>query len=117
MVDSARTTREQTIEPGEWVLVRDDRIFNEFRTEGKLLPRWFGPYVVDEINRDTRTYVLRELDGTSLKTRYLGTQIRLFHRRTGEMRTELTQLEAELSEEDELGRDEEETDLCSRMHD
>ncbi|KAG5456254.1 MAG: hypothetical protein BJ554DRAFT_4052 [Olpidium bornovanus] len=67
-VDLARTTREQTIEPGEWVLVRNDQIFNEFWTELKLWPRWFGPYVVDEVNRDTRTYVLRELDGTPLKT-------------------------------------------------
>ncbi|KAG5458928.1 MAG: hypothetical protein BJ554DRAFT_760 [Olpidium bornovanus] len=83
----------------------------------KLLPRWFGPYVVDDVNRDARTYVLRELDGTPLKTQYLGTRVRLFCRRTGEMRTESTQLEAELSEEGELGRDEEETDLCSRMHD
>ncbi|KAG5455540.1 MAG: hypothetical protein BJ554DRAFT_5012 [Olpidium bornovanus] len=66
--------------------------------ERKLLPRWFRPYVVDE-------------------TRYLGTQIRLFRCQTGEMRTEPTPLEAELSEEDELGRDEEETDLHSRMHD
>jgi hypothetical protein len=80
-VDARRTTRDYAIEPGDWVLVRNDRIFNEFRTERKLTRRWFGPYVVEDVTPGTYTYGLRELDGTRLKGRHTGTRVRLFRRR------------------------------------
>ncbi|KAG5463472.1 MAG: ribonuclease H-like domain-containing protein [Olpidium bornovanus] len=82
-IDASRFTWSKTIEVGEWVLVRNDRIYNEFCTERKLLPRWFGLYVVAEINTESRTYILREFDGSVFKTRYTGTRIRLFRRRDG----------------------------------
>ena len=78
--DSKHRLRPQAIQNGDWVLVYDSSLDNQHSTVRKFAKRWFGPYVVKQVN-DNATYLLRELDGTELRLPIAGKRIKLFRRR------------------------------------
>ena len=78
--DRKHRLRPKGIEGGDWVLVYDSSLDNQHSTARKFAKRWFGPYVVKQVY-DNATYLLREFDGTELKTPIAGKRIKLFRRR------------------------------------
>lgn len=78
--DRKHRLRPKAIENGDWVLVYDSSLDNQHSTVRKFAKRWFGPYVVKQVN-DNATYLLRELDGTELKIPIAGKRVKLFRRR------------------------------------
>ena len=55
--------RQRKIEEGDWVLVYDISLDNQYSIARKFAKRWFGPYMVKKIESNA-TYFLAELDGT-----------------------------------------------------
>ncbi len=104
--DSRRPARPRNIEVGDWVIVRNEKIRNEFRAARKFEKKWFGPYEVTEVHRNTGTYLLQELDGTVLATRFPGKRVKVFYRRSDEEYV----IDTELEEEVQLGLEVEEDD-------
>ena len=99
--DKKHRLRLRKIEEGDWVLVYDSSFDNQHRTTRKFLKRWFGPYVVKEIENNA-TYFLAELDGTRLALPIAGKRIKIFKRR------ETTNLEIDTLEDVALSIDVEE---------
>lgn len=81
--DKRRPLRPRALTEGDWVLVKNSRLENQFVAERKFEKKWTGPYVVVEVFPDTGTYSLRELDGTPLRRRVAGKRVKLFKRRDG----------------------------------
>ena len=78
--DKTHRVLKRKIEKGDWVLVYDSRLDNQYSTARKFAKRWFGPYVVKEI-KNNATYFLAELDGTRLALPIAGKRIKIFKRR------------------------------------
>ena len=78
--DRNHRLRLQAIQVEDWVLIYDSSLDNQFSTIRKFAKRWFGPYIVKQVE-DNATYFLRELDGTELKLPIAGKMIKLFRRR------------------------------------
>jgi hypothetical protein len=59
------------------VLVYDNSLDNHHKATRKFARRWFGPYVVTNVN-DNGTYHLSELDGTRIAVPVSGKRIKAF---------------------------------------
>ena len=79
MIESSRL-RQRKIEEGDWVLVYDSSLDNQYSTARKFAKRWFGPYMVKKVESNA-TYFLAELDGTRLALPIAGKRIKIFKRR------------------------------------
>ena len=73
--DRTHRLRPKKIKEGDWVLVYDSSLDNQYRATRK-----FGPYVVQSAN-DNKTYHLAELDGTRLAIPVAGKRIKAFKKR------------------------------------
>ena len=104
--DKIKRIRPRKVQEGDWVLVYDSSLDNQYSTIRKFAKRWFGPYEVRKIT-DKATYFLNELDGTEIRIPIAGKRIKIFKRRES--------LEPEFYEEaEELGESEEVLDeLCT----
>ncbi|KAL3695519.1 hypothetical protein R1sor_009595 [Riccia sorocarpa] len=80
--DKRHSLRPKPIREGDWVLVYDNSLDNQHSALRKFSKRWFGPYVVVEVNNNA-TYTLRELDGARLRTPIAGKRVKIFKRRDG----------------------------------
>ena len=78
--DKKHRLRKREIEEGDWVLVYDSSLDNQYSTTRKFAKRWFGPYMVKKIESNA-TYFLAELDGTRLALPIAGKRIKIFKRR------------------------------------
>ena len=78
--DKRHRLRRKAIEKGDWVLVYDSSLDNQYTTMRKFSKRWFGPYVVKHVH-DNATYSLFELDGTYVKIPVAGKRIKVFKKR------------------------------------
>ena len=79
--DATHCIRKKRLEPGDWVIVRNSALDGTKSTLRKFEKRWFGPYVIQNIN-ENGTYQLRELDGTPIATLIAGTRVKEFVRRS-----------------------------------
>ena len=78
--DKVNRLRPRKIQEGDWVLVLDSSLENQYSTMRKFAKRWFGPYEVRKVT-DKATYYLNELDGTEIHTPIAGKRIKIFKRR------------------------------------
>jgi Integrase zinc binding domain/RNase H-like domain found in reverse transcriptase/Reverse transcriptase (RNA-dependent DNA polymerase) len=84
--DRTHRLRRKKIREGDWVLVFDSTLEHQHSTVRKFAKRWIGPYVVTKVHLNG-TYVLRELDGVSLRVPVAGKRIKVF-RRSGKFHLE-----------------------------
>ena len=84
LFDQKHRLRPTAIEDGDWVLVYDSSLDNQYTALRKLVKRWFGPYIVMHVF-DNATYQLCELDGTQLKVPIAGKRVKLFKKREGQI--------------------------------
>ena len=61
--DKRHRLRPKPIEEGDWVLMYDSSLDNQFTVQRKFSKIWFGPYIVKHVHGNA-TYTLCELDGT-----------------------------------------------------
>jgi hypothetical protein len=73
--DARKNVRSKPLELGEMVLMLDNRPVR--KTEGKLRPRWTGPYVIVATPNEG-VYHLAELDGTWLKGVISGSRLKRY---------------------------------------
>ena len=78
--DRTDQLRPKKIEEGDWVLVYDISLDKQHRSTRNFAKRWFGPYVVINVN-DNVTYHLAELSGTRMRTPVAWKRIKAFKRR------------------------------------
>ena len=78
--DKIKRIRPRKVQEGDWVLVYDSSLDNQYSTIRKFAKRWFGPYEVRKIT-DKATYFLNELDGTEIRIPIAGKRIKIFKRR------------------------------------
>ena len=64
--DKIKRIRPRKVQEGDWVLVYDSSLDNQYNTIRKFAKRWFGPYEVRKITNKA-TYFLNELDGTEIR--------------------------------------------------
>ncbi|KAL3692893.1 hypothetical protein R1sor_006544 [Riccia sorocarpa] len=86
--DKRHRLRPTPIQEGDWVLVYDNSLDNQHSALRKFSKRWFGPYVVLQVN-DNTTYGLRELDGTQLRRPIAGKRVKIFKRRDGQTEADI----------------------------
>ena len=72
------------ITAGDWVVLWDASLDNSHEALRKFKRRWFGPYVVKDVHKETGTYRLAELDGALFQRRVAGKHVKLFKRRDKE---------------------------------
>ena len=65
--DKRHRLRPKPIEEGDWVLMYDSSLDNQFTVQRKFAKRWFGPYYIVKHVHGNATYTLCELDGTEIK--------------------------------------------------
>ena len=106
--DQKHRLRPIALQDGDWVLVYDSSLDNQYTTMRKMVRRWFGPYVVMQV-LDHGAYKLCELDGTVLKVPIAGKRVKLFKRRDGQFALEDTGID-EASEEDTGSMSDDESD-------
>ena len=82
--DKRHRLHPKAIKEGDWVLVYDSSLDNQYSAIRKMIKRWFGPYEVVQAF-DNGTYLLSELDGTKIKVPSAGKRVKLFKRREGEI--------------------------------
>ena len=101
--DKKHRLRPREVKEGDWVLVYDSSLDNQYTTMRKMVKRWFGPYIVIHVF-DNATYKLAELDGTELRVLIAGKRIKLFKQRDSnmEMNDECPEDEEEVVDEDEV---------------
>ena len=80
LFDKKHRLRPRPIQDGDWVLVYDSSLDNQYSTIRKFSKRWFGPYIVKEVH-DNATYTLSELDGFELRVPIAGKRVKLFKQR------------------------------------
>ena len=78
--DKTHRLRPRKLQEGDWVIVYDSSLDNQHSTSRKFAKRWFGPYVIRQVNRNA-TYFLTEMDGAALKLPIAGKRIKLFKKR------------------------------------
>mgnify|MGYP000692221976 CR=1 FL=1 len=78
--DRTHRLRPKKIEEGDWVLVYDSSLDNQYKATRKFTRRWFGSYVVTSANNDG-TYHLAELDETRIAVPVAGKRIKAFKKR------------------------------------
>ena len=78
--DKTHRLRPRKLQEGDWVIVYDSSLDNQHSTSRKFAKRWFGPYIIRQVNKNA-TYFLTEMDGVSLKLPIAGKRIKLFKRR------------------------------------
>ena len=89
--------RPKDIKEGDWVLVYDSTLDNQYTAMRKMVKRWFGPYIVVHVF-DNATYKLCELDGTEVRVPIAGKSIKLFKKKGVEMAIENVASEIEIDE-------------------
>ncbi len=72
---NAHRIRHKQYEVGSWVLLHETWLDAQHGNKGAL--RWAGPYVVHGVSENT--YMLRELDGSLLRSRVAGSRLRMFY--------------------------------------
>lgn len=80
LFDKKHRLHPKPIEKGDWVLIYDNSLDNEYSAPRKVVKRWLGLYKVRDVN-DNATFFLDELDGTQLRLCIVGKHIKLFKRR------------------------------------
>ena len=78
--DKKHRLQKRKMEEGDWVLVYDSSLDNQYSTARKFAKQWFGPCMVKKIESNA-TYFLAELDGTRLALPIAGNRIKIFKRR------------------------------------
>ncbi|MCO5588040.1 hypothetical protein L7F22_041994 [Adiantum nelumboides] len=63
LFDKNHRLRPHAIQEGDWVLVYDSSLDNQYMAMRKMVKRWFGPYAILHVYPNA-TYKLCELDGT-----------------------------------------------------
>ncbi|TPX55758.1 hypothetical protein SpCBS45565_g08491 [Spizellomyces sp. 'palustris'] len=114
-----RRKEDLVIVEGDWVLVWDTTLDNQYRSERKLARRWKGPYVVLETNANG-TYRLAELDGAELRALITGKRVKLFKQRIGQNLIEVIgedELPAASDEADDQGGSDGREDIDSNDSD
>jgi ribonuclease HI len=92
---------DHTIQPNDLVLVFRPAILQKTRNRSlKLDERWQGPYRVREKPLDSTFYLLAELDGTPLKRKYAGDQVKKYFPRMPGGRQTLDRLANANTDED-----------------
>ena len=81
--DQKHRLRPIAIEDGDWVLVYDSNLDNQYAAMQKMVRRWFGPYIVIMQVLDHGAYKLCELDGMDLKAPISRKRVKLFKHRDG----------------------------------
>ena len=66
-------------------MVFDSNLENQYTTMRKMVKRWFGPYIVLRVF-DNATYKLKELDGAKMRIPIVGKRIKIFKRRSTDLR-------------------------------
>ena len=72
--DRTKILRGKPLEKGDMVLLLNSQVLGRKRSM-KLLPRWNGPYLINEIPK-AGVYRLSELDGTIINSTISGHRIR-----------------------------------------
>ena len=90
----------RNVQEGDWVLVYDSSLDNQYSTIQKFTKRWFGPYEVRKITNNT-TYFLNELDGTEIRIPIARKRIKIFKRRES-LEPEYYEEAEELKESEEV---------------
>lgn len=67
----------KSIKENDWILIYNSNLMNQYSVLYKFVQWWFRSYVVVEVY-DNVTYFLEKLDGTPLKNRIIGKQIKIF---------------------------------------
>ena len=98
--DKKHRLRPKDIEEGDWVLVYDSSLDNQYTAMRKMVKRWFGPYIVMHVF-DNATYKLCELDGTEVKGPIAGKRIKLFKTKGGEIADKGITPDIEIGEDNE----------------
>lgn len=75
MKRNAHRIRHEPYEVGTWVLLHETWLDGQHGNKGAL--RWAGPYVVH--SRRENTYMLRELDGSLLRSHVAGSRLKMFY--------------------------------------
>ena len=92
---------DHTIQPNDLVLVFRPAMTQKTRNRSlKLDERWQGPYPVREKPLDSTFYLLEELDGTPLKRKYAGDQVKKYFPRMPGGRQTLDRLANANTDED-----------------
>ena len=78
--DKTHRLRPRKLQEGDWVIVYDSSLDNQHSTSRKFAKRWFGPYVIRQVNTNA-TYFLTEMDEAALKLPIGGKRIKLFKKR------------------------------------
>ena len=83
--DKRHRLRPREIKEGDWVLVFDSNLENQYTAMRKMVKRWFGPYIVLRVF-DNATYKLKELDGAKIRIPIAGKRIKIFKKRSIDLR-------------------------------
>ncbi|KAI0739246.1 hypothetical protein C8Q80DRAFT_1275390 [Daedaleopsis nitida] len=75
---NAHRIRNKEFEPGTWVLVHETWLDLQHGNKGAA--RWTGPYVI-VLKLSNHSYMLRELDGTPMRSTIHGDRLKLFYYR------------------------------------
>ena len=97
LFDKKHRLQPKDIKEGDWVLVYDSNLDNQYTAMRKMVKRWFGPYIVMHVF-DNATYKLCELDGTELRVTIAGKRIKMFKKKGVEMAIEDAAPETEIDE-------------------
>ena len=97
LFDKKHRLRPKDIKEGDWFLVYDSSLDNQYTAMRKMVKRWFGPYIVVHVF-DNATYKLCELDGTEVRVPIAGKRIKLFKTKEGEISIENAAPETEIDE-------------------
>ena len=79
--DSTRRLHPRELQDGDLVLAFKVRI--ESKRAHKLDDRWHGPYRIRRKVEDSTFYLLEELDGTPMKRKFAGNQLKKYFARPG----------------------------------
>ena len=83
--DKRHRLRPREIKEGDWVLVFDSNLENQYTAMRKMVKRWFGPYIVLRVF-DNATYKLKELDGAKIRIPIARKRIKIFKQRSINLR-------------------------------
>jgi hypothetical protein len=78
--DRTHRFRPKNIKEGDWVLLYNNSLDNQYKATRKFARRWFGPYAVTRVN-DNGTYHLAELDRTRIAVPVAGKRVKAFKKR------------------------------------
>jgi len=105
--DSTKNVRPERLEPGQLVLLRNQKADMDKSRAMKLAFRWLGPYVVKDVVVDRGTYTLAEIgeDGPQLRGTFAGKNLRPFKTRDECLQDVTGEVDTTVEVNNEGGRD------------